>query len=235
MLKKGMLILILVIFGLACAPSAAAVEKAIQKTQTAALTPPPSKPPVEISTPQPSPTSALAVQPTQPPAPAALPAEQNLPSLLSHSEDLPPGYQFGSLGSVPAERYTWITDRGIASHLLSIETADNNVAAYVTVFVYDDKLTPILAYMEDLDEVMRLIKDHGTTYTFHFTTIDEVGEKDLAYVLTAASGSEKSIALGFVRCNLYVRVSFSTTDDQAMTIAYAQKLDQRLIASACSE
>lgn len=31
MLKKGMLFLILVIFGLACAPSAAAVEKAIQK------------------------------------------------------------------------------------------------------------------------------------------------------------------------------------------------------------
>lgn len=55
MLKKGMLILILVIFGLACAPSAAAVEKAIQKTQAAALTPPPSTPPVEISTPHPSP------------------------------------------------------------------------------------------------------------------------------------------------------------------------------------
>ena len=235
MLKKGLIVLVLVFFAAACAPSAEAVQEAIRQTQMAAPSAVPTLPSTEAPTLPPAPTTAPTAAPTLPPAPTTPPTDANVPALLGHPEDLPSGYKLGSLGSVPDDRFTWITARGSASHLLSIEEGDDGVEAYVAVFVYEDTLDPIIAYMDDLNEVTRLIQEYGATYEFDFDTIDEVGDKDLAYVMSADSSTDESIGLGFVRCNLYVRVSFMDSKDRAMIIAYAQKLDQRIVALGCQQ
>ncbi len=222
MIKKGLILLVLVMLAAACAPSPEAIQEAIRQTQAAVPTPLP-------PTPLPSPTAA----PTLPPVPTTPLVDASFPALLGHAEDLPSGYKLGSLGSIPDDRFTWITNRGSANHLLSIEEGDDGVEGYVAIFVYEDTLDPILSYMEDLNEVTRLIQEYGTTYTFDFDTIDEVGDKDLAYVTSADSSTDESIGLGFVRCNLYVRVSFMDSKDRAMIIGYAQKLDQRIVAMGC--
>ncbi len=222
MIKKGLILLVLVMLAAACAPSPEAIQEAIRQTQAAVPTPLP-------PTPLPSPTAA----PTLPPVPTTPLVDASFPALLGHAEDLPSGYKLGSLGSIPDDRFTWITNRGSANHLLSIEEGDDGVEGYVAIFVYEDTLDPILSYMEDLNEVTRLIQEYGTTYTFDFDTIDEVGDKDLAYVMSADSSTDESIGLGFVRCNLYVRVSFMDSKDRAMIIGYAQKLDQRIVAMGC--
>ena len=222
MIKKGLILLVLVILAAACAPSPEAIQEAIRQTQAAVPT---AMPP----TPLPSPTAA----PTLPPVPTTPLVDASFPALLGHAEDLPSGYKLGSLGSIPDDRFTWITNRGSANHLLSIEEGDDGVEGYVAIFVYEDTLDPILSYMEDLNEVTRLIQEYGTTYTFDFDTIDEVGDKDLAYVMSADSSTDESIGLGFVRCNLYVRVSFMDSKDRAMIVGYAQKLDQRIVAMGC--
>ncbi len=222
MIKKGLILLVLVMLAAACAPSPEAIQEAIRQTQAAVPT---TMPP----TPLPSPTAA----PTLPPVPTTPLVDASFPALLGHAEDLPSGYKLGSLGSIPDDRFTWITNRGSANHLLSIEEGDDGVEGYVAIFVYEDTLDPILSYMEDLNEVTRLIQEYGTTYTFDFDTIDEVGDKDLAYVTSADSSTDESIGLGFVRCNLYVRVSFMDSKDRAMIIGYAQKLDQRIVAMGC--
>ncbi len=205
MIKKGLILLVLVMLAAACAPSPEAIQEAIRQTQAAVPT---TMPP----TPLPSPTAA----PTLPPVPTTPLVDASFPALLGHAEDLPSGYKLGSLGSIPDDRFTWITNRGSANHLLSIEEGDDGVEGYVAIFVYEDTLDPILSYMEDLNEVTRLIQEYGTTYTFDFDTIDEVGDKDLAYVMSADSSTDESIGLGFVRCNLYVRVSFMDSKDRAM-------------------
>ena len=222
MIKKGFILLVLVMLAAACAPSPEAIQEAIRQTQAAVPTPLP-------PTPLPSPTAA----PTLPPVPTTPLVDASFPALLGHAEDLPSGYKLGSLGSIPDDRFTWITNRGSANHLLSIEEGDDGVEGYVAIFVYEDTLDPILSYMEDLNEVTRLIQEYGTTYTFDFDTIDEVGDKDLAYVMSADSSTDESIGLGFVRCNLYVRVSFMDSKDRAMILGYAQKLDQRIVAMGC--
>lgn len=222
MIKKGLILLVLVMLAAACAPSPEAIQEAIRQTQAAVPTPLP-------PTPLPSPTAA----PTLPPVPTTPLVDASFPALLGHAEDLPSGYKLGSLGSIPDDRFTWITNRGSANHLLSIEEGDDGVEGYVAIFVYDDTLDPILSYMEDLNEVTRLIQEYGTTYTFDFDTIDEIGDKDLAYVTSADSSTDESIGLGFVRCNLYVRVSFMDSNDRAMIVGYAQKLDQRIVAMGC--
>ena len=229
MLKKGLILLVLVMLAAACAPSAEAVQEAIRQTQAAV----PTLPPTEAPTPLPSPTTAPTTAPTLPAAPTTAPVDASLPALLGHSEDLPSGYKLGSLGSIPDDRFTWITNRGSANHLLSIEEGDDGVEGYVAIFVYEDTLDPILAYMDDLDEVTRLIQEYSTTYEFDFDTISEVGDKDLAYVMSADSSTDESIGLGFVRCNLYVRISFMNSKDRAMILGYAQKLDQRIVAMGC--
>ncbi len=229
MIKKGLILLVLLIFTAACAPSAEAVQEAIRQTQAAAPTAIPTLAPTTAPTPLPSPTAA----PTLPPVPTTPLVDASFPALLGHAEDLPSGYKLGSLGSIPDDRFTWITNRGSANHLLSIEEGDDGVEGYVVIFVYEDTLDPILSYMEDLDEVTRLIQEYSTTYTFDFDTIDEVGDKDLAYVMSADSSSDESIALGFARCNLYVRISFMDSKDRAMIFGYAQKLDQRIVAMGC--
>lgn len=229
MIKKGLILLVLVMLAAACAPSAEAVQEAIRQTQAAAPTAIPTLAPTTAPTPLPSPTAA----PTLPPVPTTPLVDASFPALLGHAEDLPSGYKLGSLGSIPDDRFTWITNRGSANHLLSIEEGDDGVEGYVAIFVYDDTLDPILSYMEDLNEVTRLIQEYGTTYTFDFDTIDEVGDKDLAYVTSADSSTDESIGLGFVRCNLYVRVSFMDSKDRAMIVGYAQKLDQRIVAMGC--
>jgi len=229
MIKKGLILLVLLIFTAACAPSAEAVQEAIRQTQAAAPTAIPTLAPTTAPTPLPSPTAA----PTLPPVPTTPLVDASFPALLGHAEDLPSGYKLGSLGSIPDDRFTWITNRGSANHLLSIEEGDDGVEGYVAIFVYEDTLDPILSYMEDLNEVTRLIQEYGTTYTFDFDTIDEVGDKDLAYVMSADSSTDESIGLGFVRCNLYMRVSFMDSKDRAMIIGYAQKLDQRIVAMGC--
>lgn len=229
MIKKGLILLVLVMLAAACAPSAEAVQEAIRQTQAAAPTAIPTLAPTTAPTPLPSPTAA----PTLPPVPTTPLVDASFPALLGHTEDLPSGYKLGSLGSIPDDRFTWITNRGSANHLLSIEEGDDGVEGYVAIFVYDDTLDPILSYMEDLNEVTRLIQEYGTTYTFDFDTIDEVGDKDLAYVTSADSSTDESIGLGFVRCNLYVRVSFMDSKDRAMILGYAQKLDQRIVAMGC--
>lgn len=229
MIKKGLILLVLVMLAAACAPSAEAVQEAIRQTQAAAPTAIPTLAPTTAPTPLPSPTAA----PTLPPVPTTPLVDASFPALLGHTEDLPSGYKLGSLGSIPDDRFTWITNRGSANHLLSIEEGDDGVEGYVAIFVYDDTLDPILSYMEDLNEVTRLIQEYGTTYTFDFDTIDEVGDKDLAYVTSADSSTDESIGLGFVRCNLYVRVSFMDSKDRAMIVGYAQKLDQRIVAMGC--
>lgn len=229
MIKKGLILLVLLIFTAACAPSAEAVQEAIRQTQAAAPTAIPTLAPTTAPTPLPSPTAA----PTLPPVPTTPLVDASFPALLGHAEDLPSGYKLGSLGSIPDDRFTWITNRGSANHLLSIEEGDDGVEGYVAIFVYEDTLDPILSYMEDLNEVTRLIQEYGTTYTFDFDTIDEVGDKDLAYVMSADSSTDESIGLGFVRCNLYVRVSFMDSKDRAMIVGYAQKLDQRIVAMGC--
>ena len=222
MIKKGLILLVLVMLAAACAPSPEAIQEAIRQTQAAV---PSAMPP----TPLPSQTAA----PTLPPVPTTPLVDASFPALLGHAEDLPSGYKLGSLGSIPDDRFTWITNRGSANHLLSIEEGDDGVEGYVAIFVYEDTLDPILSYMEDLNEVTRLIQEYGTTYTFDFDTIDEVGDKDLAYVTSADSSTDESIGLGFVRCNLYVRVSFMDSKDRAMIVGYAQKLDQRIVAMGC--
>lgn len=222
MIKKGLILLVLVMLAAACAPSPEAIQEAIRQTQAAVPT---TMPP----TPLPSPTAA----PTLPPVPTTPLVDASFPALLGHAEDLPSGYKLGSLGSIPDDRFTWITNRGSANHLLSIEEGDDGVEGYVAIFVYEDTLDPILSYMEDLNEVTRLIQEYGTTYTFDFDTIDEIGDKDLAYVTSADSSTDESIGLGFVRCNLYVRVSFMDSKDRAMIVGYAQKLDQRIVAMGC--
>ena len=222
MIKKGLILLVLVMLAAACAPSPEAIQEAIRQTQAAVPTPLP-------PTPLPSPTAA----PTLPPVPTTPLVDASFPALLGHAEDLPSGYKLGSLGSIPDDRFTWITNRGSANHLLSIEEGDDGVEGYVAIFVYEDTLDPILSYMEDLNEVTRLIQEYGTTYTFDFDTIDEVGDKDLAYVMSADSSTDESIGLGFVRCNLYMRVSFMDSKDRAMIVGYAQKLDQRIVAMGC--
>ncbi|NMC15932.1 MAG: hypothetical protein GYA40_04720 [Chloroflexi bacterium] len=229
MIKKGLILLVLLIFTAACAPSAEAVQEAIFQTQAAAPTAIPTLAPTTAPTPLPSPTAA----PTLPPVPTTPLVDASFPALLGHAEDLPSGYKLGSLGSIPDDRFTWITNRGSANHLLSIEEGDDGVEGYVAIFVYEDTLDPILSYMEDLNEVTRLIQEYGTTYTFDFDTIDEVGDKDLAYVTSADSSTDESIGLGFVRCNLYVRVSFMDSKDRAMILGYAQKLDQSIVAMGC--
>ena len=229
MIKKGLILLVLVMLAAACAPSAEAVQEAIRQTQAAAPTAIPTLAPTTAPTPLPSPTAA----PTLPPVPTTPLVDASFPALLGHTEDLPSGYKLGSLGSIPDDRFTWITNRGSANHLLSIEEGDDGVEGYVAIFVYEDTLDPILSYMEDLNEVTRLIQEYGTTYTFDFDTIDEVGDKDLAYVMSADSSTDESIGLGFVRCNLYVRVSFMDSKDRAMIVGYAQKLDQRIVAMGC--
>ncbi|HOG78050.1 MAG: hypothetical protein KBB13_06800 [Anaerolineaceae bacterium] len=229
MIKKALIVLVLVFLTAACAPSAEAVQEAIRQTQAAAPTAIPTLAPTAIPTPLPSPTSA----PTLPPAPITPPVDVSLPALLGHSEDLPTGYKLGSLGSIPDDRFTWITNRGTETHFLSIEEGDDGVEGYVAIFVYDNTLDPILSYMDDLDEVTRIIQEYSTTYEFEFDTIDEVGDKDLAYVMTADSNTDENIGVGFVRCNLYVRVSFMDNKDRAMVIGYAQKLDQRIVALGC--
>ena len=229
MIKKGLILLVLLIFTAACAPSAEAVQEAIRQTQAAAPTAIPTLAPTTAPTPLPSPTAA----PTLPPVPTTPLVDASFPALLGHAEDLPSGYKLGSLGSIPDDRFTWITNRGSANHLLSIEEGDDGVEGYVAIFVYEDTLDPILSYMEDLNEVTRLIQEYGTTYTFDFDTIDEVGDKDLAYVMSADSSTDESIGLGFVRCNLYMRVSFMDSKDRAMIVGYAQKLDQRIVAMGC--
>lgn len=229
MIKKGLILLVLLIFTAACAPSAEAVQEAIRQTQAAAPTAIPTLAPTTAPTPLPSPTAA----PTLPPVPTTPLVDASFPALLGHAEDLPSGYKLGSLGSIPDDRFTWITNRGSANHLLSIEEGDDGVEGYVAIFVYEDTLDPILSYMEDLNEVTRLIQEYGTTYTFDFDTIDEVGDKDLAYVTSADSSTDESIGLGFVRCNLYVRVSFMDSKDRAIIVGYAQKLDQRIVAMGC--
>ncbi|HPS32366.1 MAG TPA: hypothetical protein PKW57_02590 [Anaerolineaceae bacterium] len=229
MIKKGWFFLVLVMLAAACAPSAEAVQEAIRQTQAAVPTAVPTLPPTDVPTPLPNPTSA----PTLPPALTTLPVDESLPALLGHPEDLPSGYKPGSLGSIDEDRFAWITNRGSASHLLSIEKGDNGVEGYVAVFVYEDTLDPALSYMDDLNEVTRLIQEYGSSYTFEFDTIDDVGEKDMAYVMSASSSSEANIAVGFVRCNLYVRISFMNSKDRAMIISYAQKLDERIVALGC--
>lgn len=229
MIKKGLILLVLVMLAAACAPSPEAIQEAIRQTQAAAPTAIPTLAPTTAPTPLPSPTAA----PTLPPVPTTPLVDASFPALLGHAEDLPSGYKLGSLGSIPDDRFTWITNRGSANHLLSIEEGDDGVEGYVAIFVYEDTLDPILSYMEDLNEVTRLIQEYGTTYTFDFDTIDEVGDKDLAYVTSADSSTDESIGLGFVRCNLYVRVSFMDSKDRAMILGYAQKLDQSIVAMGC--
>jgi hypothetical protein len=63
------------------------------------------------------------------------------------------------MAAFPDDRFTWITDRGTTNHLLSIEKGDDGVMAYVAVFEYEDDITPIYAYMDDLDEVTRLSRN----------------------------------------------------------------------------
>lgn len=227
MMKKGLVLIVLAVFAIACAPSAAAVQRAIQQTQAALPTTPPTEMPTQLPTPTTAPTIAPPAAPTIPQV------ETSVPVILGHSEDLPAEYRLGSLGSIPDDRFTWITDRGTTNHLLSIEKGDDGVMAYVAVFEYEDDITPIYAYMDDLDEVTRLVQEYGTTYTFNFNTTNEVGDKDLAYIMSAESDSEESIAVGFVRCNLYVRVSFADTTDRDLILGYAKNLDKRFLAIGC--
>jgi hypothetical protein len=122
MIKKGFILLVLVMLAAACAPSPEAIQEAIRQTQAAVPTPLP-------PTPLPSPTAA----PTLPPVPTTPLVDASFPALLGHAEDLPSGYKLGSLGSIPDDRFTWITNRGSANHLLSIEEGDDGLEGYVAI------------------------------------------------------------------------------------------------------
>jgi len=199
------IILLLIPFIVACAPSASQIQTAVAQTQAA------------IPTPTPEPTE------TPIPTPTSIPlSEMNLEPILLVSGDLPPEFYGVQVKSVPPRGFEGIppADQVIQQGFRAGAYAADGItiALYKSPSDVDTAYSTVNNVLEKKDKALQPLSD--------------VGEK--ATIADADVWGIDSTQIVFTRCHALVYIDlFATTAGPEVATTYAQRLDKRLKPSVC--
>lgn len=207
---KKLILLVLAFILTACAPSEAAIQTSIAKTQTAMPT----------STPTPTP------MPTQTPTPTPIPLSKiNLDNILLVDGDLPNGFS-----KMPIGRYTNNPVLGEISGQEQMVVQEfskvNEGKGLVAVYLFQDTVKLNQAYNIAKGEL-------DSMGNWKVSETNAIGEKGFLY-FKYVFGKITFSAIIFVRCHAFVYIVRTMDDENSSVLkTYAKNLDKRLNQVIC--